>query len=65
MYWGIYLLLVIFNGDRFVNFRLLTPYSPLLGQQHDNAHSLYICHLFDMCGIFIFVILILVHIRAK
>ena len=25
MYWGICLLLVIINGDRFVNFRLLTP----------------------------------------
>ena len=65
MYLGIYLLLVIFNGDRFVNFRLLTPYSPFCGQQHAKAPSLYICPLFDMCAIFIFVTLILVHIRAK
>ena len=65
MYWGIYLLLVIINGDIFVNFRLLTQYSPLWGQQHDKAPSLYICLLFDMCAVFIFVILILVHIRAK
>ena len=31
MYWDIYLLLVIINGDRFVNFRLLTPHSHFWG----------------------------------